>query len=755
MSYSDTKKAQLYAAVAEVAAAECKLYTEEARKAPDYAEEARQAASDAATSSAQATVAASQANTSANSASESATQAAVSAADAESAAQTASEAVFSRSLRVPDGETITELQAASVRKDSVASFDDSGNPTSIPVNTIAILDSGGKIPVSMLPAVALTEPFVVSSQAAMLALNAQVGDIAKRTDKGYSFMLAAMPPSTLANWVQLNDDILAQLALSTGAAQLGALDDGGGSTTVQGALNLKASIASLASVAAGKGDSLLGVKQPYTNSVAMTQHDKNSQTIHVADFGAIGNGVANDAPAINAAISWMKANGGGTLLFGVGTYLCGSSIDLRGAWVSLKGAGIRSTILKANFTGSEFINLYETSGERIASISLENMTIDGAGTVGRSASMRDRHYANFTNVIFSGGASASFYAIDSWLAVFTNCGFEQSNYACHLDGSNHRTQFTGCSFQLPKASCLVVRSNGTANDGNSALSFTNCDFESEYYNTQASGIDFQGTDAVFTGCYMGEQLSNNTFTVRSGSIRVTSGVAFFGHSPNGYLASLDGGRIIFEQTSINGGSYASMSTLAQAATSPGGKIALIGCTSNFPIGGDNPMIGDVAMSGIGVQKVFAPRLGIDYSPYGINITVSSNVSGSSQTVTATSSASNGVAGLRATLSDMQWRDGEKWSVIISYACNANFKVRVAASAGGSGTYIGALPNSGGSIKTAVLVGTTAVRTTATVIELYADNPSVGSYLTLRDISFGDSRALGVDFGGNMGNMYKF
>ncbi|WNE20912.1 hypothetical protein [Escherichia coli] len=211
MSYSDTKKAQLYAAVAEVAAAECKLYTEEARKAPDYAAEARQAANDAAASSAQATVAASQANISANSASESASQALVSASEAASAAQTASEAVFTRTLRVPDGESVTELQAASVRKDSVASFDDSGNPSSIPVNKIAILDDTGKVPVSMLPAVALTEPFVVNSQAAMLALNAQVGDIAKRTDKGYSFMLAALPPSTLSNWVQLNDDILAQL----------------------------------------------------------------------------------------------------------------------------------------------------------------------------------------------------------------------------------------------------------------------------------------------------------------------------------------------------------------------------------------------------------------------------------------------------------------------------------------------------------------------------------------------------------------
>ncbi|WP_218062478.1 hypothetical protein, partial [Cronobacter sakazakii] len=47
--------------------------------------------------------------------------------------------------------------------------------------------------------------------------------------------------------MQLNDDVLAQLGLSSGAAQVGALDDAGGSTTVQGALNLKATTASLTS----------------------------------------------------------------------------------------------------------------------------------------------------------------------------------------------------------------------------------------------------------------------------------------------------------------------------------------------------------------------------------------------------------------------------------------------------------------------------------------------------------------------------
>lgn len=749
MSYSDTKKAQLYAAVAEVAAAECKLYTEEARKAPDYAAEARQAADDAAASSAQATVAASQANISANSASERASQALVSASEAASAGQTAAEAVFSRTLRVPDGETVTELQAASVRKDSVASFDDSGNPSSIPVNTIAILDSGGKIPVSMLPAVALTEPFVVSSQAAMLALNAQVGDIAKRTDKGYSFMLAAMPPSTLANWVQLNDDILAQLALSTGAAQLGALDDGGGSTTVQGALNLKASIASLASVAAGKGDSLLGVKQPYTNSVAMTQHDKNSQTIHVADFGAIGNGVANDAPAINAAISWMKANGGGTLLFGVGTYLCGSAIDLKGAYISLSGAGFSSTIIKAGFSGTILVDLAETTDTRISPIMIENMTINGNATVAYPLSLRFRHYTKFKNVLFTGGGSASYYAKDAWLNSFDNCGFESSPFTCHLDGSNHRTQFNACSFQGATNRCLVVRSNGTSSDGNGTLQFNNCDFEF----ATAAGVDFDGTDAVFNCCYMGENLSNSVFIVYNGTIRVIGGTIFFGYTSNTYLAFMNGGRVVFEQSVINGQSFGAISTLINSS---GGKVAIKECTCNFPVSGTIVMTGNALLNS-GIQKVFAPRLGIDYASYGSNATVTDTVSGSNRTITAaTVPGPSPVIGFRATLLDMQWRDAEPWAVVVTYSSNASFNVRVAAAALGSGTVIGTLPSTGGAVMTAVLYGTNAVRTSATVIEIFRDVVvAVGHSMTLMDISFGDSRALGKDFGGTFGNLYKF
>jgi hypothetical protein len=117
------------------------------------------------------------------------------------------------------------------------SFDSSGNTELLSKSDVAILDNTGKIPVSMIPAIAITETYVVSSQAAMLALNAQVGDVAKRTDVGYSFILSATPPSTLANWVQLNDDVLAQLGQSSGAGQVGALTQAGASSTVQVVLN--------------------------------------------------------------------------------------------------------------------------------------------------------------------------------------------------------------------------------------------------------------------------------------------------------------------------------------------------------------------------------------------------------------------------------------------------------------------------------------------------------------------------------------
>ncbi|WP_341304736.1 hypothetical protein [Pseudomonas sp. TMP25] len=68
---------------------------------------------------------------------------------------------------------------------------------------LATLDGASKIPLAQLPATAITDTSVVASQAAMLALSAQVGDVAIRTDISSSFILRAEPATTLGNWQAL------------------------------------------------------------------------------------------------------------------------------------------------------------------------------------------------------------------------------------------------------------------------------------------------------------------------------------------------------------------------------------------------------------------------------------------------------------------------------------------------------------------------------------------------------------------------
>lgn len=64
---------------------------------------------------------------------------------------------------------------------------------------------GGKVPTSQIPAVALTKPRQVASKAAMLALDAQEGDVAVITtgpDKG-SYMLGEGAKNVFSSWIEL------------------------------------------------------------------------------------------------------------------------------------------------------------------------------------------------------------------------------------------------------------------------------------------------------------------------------------------------------------------------------------------------------------------------------------------------------------------------------------------------------------------------------------------------------------------------
>lgn len=69
---------------------------------------------------------------------------------------------------------------------------------------VATLTASGKLTNSQVPAIAITDTYVVASEAAMLALSAaETGDVAVRTDLNKSFILAGTTYSTLADWQEL------------------------------------------------------------------------------------------------------------------------------------------------------------------------------------------------------------------------------------------------------------------------------------------------------------------------------------------------------------------------------------------------------------------------------------------------------------------------------------------------------------------------------------------------------------------------
>lgn len=136
---------------------------------------------------------------------------------------------------------------------------------------------------------------------------------------------------------------------------------------------------------ASKGDALVAVKQPFTGSVARTQHDKNTDVISAKDFGASSSATAaQNTIAFQSAINVLNAGGGGALYIPAGTYLFGKggAIDGRDyglilqANVHLVGDGMGVTILKAD-ASTDMDVITTPRSTPFVNVGLFDLTIDG------------------------------------------------------------------------------------------------------------------------------------------------------------------------------------------------------------------------------------------------------------------------------------------------------------------------------------------------------------------------------------------
>lgn len=100
---------------------------------------------------------------------------------------------------------------------------------------------------------------------------------------------------------------------------------------------------------------------------------------NVKSYGAKGDGVTDDAAAINAAIIAIGGEGGGILYFPPGTYLVKSNVALKSK-VIVRGAGVGATTIKAA-TGVTTAPLRALAADAVEDLAIQDLTVDGNYTV--------------------------------------------------------------------------------------------------------------------------------------------------------------------------------------------------------------------------------------------------------------------------------------------------------------------------------------------------------------------------------------
>lgn len=144
--------------------------------------------------------------------------------------------------------------------------------------TFAFTEITGTVSTAQLPPLAINDTSVVATQAAMLALTAQRGDMAIRTDNGRTYVLATDAPTVLADWKEITaGGAVLSVAGKTGTVTLVKADVGLGSVDNTTDAAKPISTATQTALNAKEGTVTAGtISQYYRGDKTWQTHDKAS-----------------------------------------------------------------------------------------------------------------------------------------------------------------------------------------------------------------------------------------------------------------------------------------------------------------------------------------------------------------------------------------------------------------------------------------------------------------------------------------------
>ncbi|MBW9430748.1 hypothetical protein FHC77_08320 [Atlantibacter hermannii] len=331
----------------------------------------------------------------------------------------------------------------------------------------------------------------------------------------------------------------------------------------------------LASAENGKGDALVAVKQPYSGSVARTQHGKNADTISVKDFGvdsSVGAGAlvtldsvfstlaaakevypfvtalsqSLDFAALQAAVNSMSSKGGGNVYMPEGDYYLSDTVTITTSGISLTGVGPNEGLTRiVNASQSTPALIFGSATADIHRNSLSNIIFgqssgvpasDGNMAVKfmrcRNLRITDVEAFGFPAKLFNGFVLSD--VVGSWV---TRVGVQDTGgdgitikdkcidlyiSSCRSDANANMGWLITDSEGLYISDCTAYGNHGNAwrfntkgANGNQNIFMSNCIGDtSGYYNWVVE----QMTNAVLTSCWGSAQLSQSSNTFASGFI---------------------------------------------------------------------------------------------------------------------------------------------------------------------------------------------------------------------------------------------
>ncbi len=310
-------------------------------------------------------------------------------------------------------------------------------------------------------------------------------------------------------------------------------------------------IASLsASLAGSAGAGLVGFKQNGVGAVARFVQDKLRETISVKDFGAVGDGVADDTAAIQAAIdaagNWASVVFAKTLYIPSGTYKITSTLLIR-PYVSIQGDGNSRTVIKPTMSAGPAFSSDATTGQAEAYLArFSEFAIDGINCTGtayawlfkvnKNSRFNQLRFWNFSNT------SVPAVSIESacYLLHFDQCHWYGNKFHLQVIATNAAAGlfpttclFNACIFEqstVQGVDAIVVRDA-------SSIKFENCIFQA---NKAYTNLLFEGTanaatshDHIVRDCWFEDngdgQANSNGIYLKGVSSKKMNGVIIEGN----------------------------------------------------------------------------------------------------------------------------------------------------------------------------------------------------------------------------------